>query len=229
MLQLFAHLSIGVFGQADPAGFGDAFQTRGDIDAVAHQVAVGFLDHVAEVNADAEFDPPLLRQAGVSLGHAVLNFDGAAHGLDHAPEFDQSAVAGALDDTPAMRGDGRIDQVATQRPQPRERPLLVGAGQPAVAGDVGRQDRRKLPGLGHRVAPVFDKSITNVTQARLCGSTARDRAGSRTSMARPRTALAARRSAILHPGMPGCTTLPATCMTKHARGCYIVHQGASAA
>jgi hypothetical protein len=33
-----------------------------------------------------------------------------------------------------MHGDGWIDQVAAQR----QRPLLVGSGQPAVSGDIGR-------------------------------------------------------------------------------------------
>jgi len=34
------HLPIGIFGKTDGAGLGDAFQARGDIDPVAHQVAV---------------------------------------------------------------------------------------------------------------------------------------------------------------------------------------------
>ena len=33
-------LPVGVLGQTDRAGRGDALQPRGDIDAVAHQVAV---------------------------------------------------------------------------------------------------------------------------------------------------------------------------------------------
>jgi hypothetical protein len=43
-----------------------------------------------------------------------------------------------------MHGDGRIDQIAAQRPQPRQRPLLIGGGKPAVSGYVRRQPR--LPG-----------------------------------------------------------------------------------
>ena len=42
-----------------------------------------------------------------------------------------------------------IDQIAAQRPQPRQGAILVGAGEPAVADHIGRQDRRKLPGLAH--------------------------------------------------------------------------------
>ena len=81
------HLTIGVLGEADRAGLANAFEARGDIDAVAHQIAVGLLDNVAQMNADAK--------------------------LDQAP------VTGALDDASVMRGDGGIDQIATQPAQPR--------------------------------------------------------------------------------------------------------------
>ena len=127
----------------------DALQSRGDIDAVAHQVAVGLLDHVAQMNADAELDAALGRQARIALDQAVLHFDRAAHRVDYAAKLDEDSVAGALDDAPVMRGDGGIDQVAAQPPQPRERAILVRAREPAVADDVGDQDRRNLSGFGH--------------------------------------------------------------------------------
>ena len=66
---------------------------------------------------------------GVALDHAVLHLDGAAHGVDHAAKLDDAPVAGALDDAPVMHGDGGIDQIAAERPQPRQRPLLVGSRQ----------------------------------------------------------------------------------------------------
>ena len=123
------HLAIGVLGQTDRARLGDALQPRGDIDAVAHQIAVALLDDVAEMNADAKLDAALGRQAGVAFDHAVLHFDRAAHGVDDAAELDQAAVAGALDDASVMRGDGRdrSDRCAARaaatgcdpRPRPR--------------------------------------------------------------------------------------------------------------
>ena len=81
-------LPVGVLGQTDRARLGDALEPRGDVDAVAHQIAVALLDHVAQMNADAELDAPVLRHAGVALDHAVLHFDRAAHGVDHAAELD---------------------------------------------------------------------------------------------------------------------------------------------
>jgi hypothetical protein len=50
------HLTIGVLGKTDPARLAHALQPRGDVDAIAHQVAVGLLDDITEVNADAKFD-----------------------------------------------------------------------------------------------------------------------------------------------------------------------------
>ena len=63
------------------------------------------------------------------------------------------AVAGALDDAAVVDGDGGVDQIAAQARKPRERAILVGAGEPAIADDIGDQDRREFPGLAHR-APL---------------------------------------------------------------------------
>ena len=144
------HLAIGVLGQADRAGRGNPFQPRGDIDAVAHQVAVALLDDIAQMDADAELDAALGRQAGVALDHAVLHFDGAAHGVDDAAELDERPVAGALDDAAIVHGDGRIDQVAAQRSQPRQDAILVRAGEAAVADHIGDQDRRDFSRLARK-------------------------------------------------------------------------------
>ena len=87
-------LTIGVFGEADRAGLSDALQSRGDVDAVAHQIAVRLFDHVAEMDADAELNPAILRDAGVALDHAGLHLDRAAHGVDHTPKLNEAAIAG---------------------------------------------------------------------------------------------------------------------------------------
>ena len=106
-----------------------------------------------EMDADAELDPPVGRQARVALEHAVLHLDRAAHGVDHAAELGENAVSGALDDPPVMGGDGGIDQVAAHRPDPSERALFVAAGEAAKADDVGGQNRGELSRLGHEPVP----------------------------------------------------------------------------
>ena len=135
------HLPVGLLGKTDRAWLGDALQPRGDVDTVAHQVAVALLDDVAKVDADAELDATLRRKAAVALDHAVLHFDCTTHGVDHAAELDEAAVARALDDAPLMHGDGGIDQIATEAPQARQGAILVRRGEL----DCSRQRRR--PGL----------------------------------------------------------------------------------
>jgi hypothetical protein len=52
-----------------------------------------------------------------------------------------------------MGGDGRLDQIAAKAPETRERAILVGASEPALADDIRHQNRRKFPGLGHDIPP----------------------------------------------------------------------------
>ncbi len=127
----------------------DAFQSRGDIDAVAHQIAVGLLDHVAQMNADPELDALVRRQAGVALDHGVLDLDRTAHGVNDAAEFDNAAIAGALDDPAVVYRDRGINEVAAERPEPRKSAFLVRSGEPAVADHIRDENRRYFPGLAH--------------------------------------------------------------------------------
>jgi hypothetical protein len=142
-------LPIGILREADGARLGYPLQSRGNVYAIAHQVAVALLDNVAQMNADAKLDAAFGRQAGVALNHAVLQFDAAAHGIDDAAKFDQSAIAGALHHAAGMHSDGRIDQIAAERPQPRQYAILVRTGKPAVSDHIRRKYRRELLVPGH--------------------------------------------------------------------------------
>ena len=133
---------------ADAAGFGQAFEPRGDIDAVTKDVAV-LDENVANIDADAELDAMLRRQRRVAFGQSRLHFRRASEGVDDAGEFDQQPVAGGLDDAAAMLGDLRIDYLGAERPQPAERPFLVGPDQSGITGNIGREDRCE---------PAFDAS-----------------------------------------------------------------------
>jgi hypothetical protein len=64
-------------------------------------------------------------------------------------EFDDAAVACALDDAPMMHRNGRVDQVAAKGPKASQDSILVASGQPRVADDVGDQDGGKFSGLAH--------------------------------------------------------------------------------
>jgi FAD/FMN-containing dehydrogenase len=67
------------------------------------------------VNADPELDASLGRYTGVPLDHAVLHLDRAPHRIDDAAELDERPVAGSLDDSAVMHGDGWVDEIAAKR------------------------------------------------------------------------------------------------------------------
>ena len=107
-------LPIGVLGR-QIARRGNGFQSSGDVDAVAHEVPVGFLDDVAEMDANAENDATVVGHVNVALDEASLHRNGAGHSLDHTAKLGDEPIASALDDPPVMVGDGRINRIAAQR------------------------------------------------------------------------------------------------------------------
>src|SRR5208337_3288396 len=68
-------LPVGVFGQTNPARLANPFQPGRDVHAVAHEVAVRFLDDVPKMNADAKLDTTFGRKASVALDHASLHLE----------------------------------------------------------------------------------------------------------------------------------------------------------
>src|ERR1700722_684870 len=125
------------------------------------------------MNAHAELNPSIFSHAGIALDHVVLNRDRAAHRVDDAAELTNEPVASALDGAPMMRSDRRIDQIVAQRPQPRQRSLLVRPGEPTVTDGISDQDRSDLPRFHHYAAPGFGDVIMNGASALSRG--ARDR------------------------------------------------------
>jgi hypothetical protein len=125
------------------------------------------------MDPDAEFDAAFGRQSGVALDHVVLHLDRATHRVDHAAKLDRAAVPGAFDGAPAMRGDRGINQIAAQGSEPRQRSLLVGAREPAIADDIGDQDRSDLPRFRHGAASGLGDAIMNVASALSHGASGR--------------------------------------------------------
>ena len=143
-------LPIRLLGETDAARLANALEPCGDVDAIAHQVAVALLDDVAQMYPNAKHDAALGRNASVTLNHAVLHFDRAAHRVHHAAELNNGSIAGSLDDAAVVHGDYGINQIATDRPKPRQRTIFVRAGEPAVTDYVRDKDSRDFPGLAHR-------------------------------------------------------------------------------
>ena len=68
-----------------------------------------------------------------------------------------------------------IDQVAAQRPQPRQNSVLVGSGKPRVADHVGHQDRGQFSGFAHGATPPRPCQPFRVVRAKPLGGIAKTR------------------------------------------------------
>jgi hypothetical protein len=99
-LDLAPHLAKSVFGDADAARLGQAFEPCRDVDAIAKEI-VAVEDHVAEIDPDAELDAAVGRIDGVAFRHRLLHRNGTAHRVDDAAELSPS-VASGLDDAALM-------------------------------------------------------------------------------------------------------------------------------
>jgi hypothetical protein len=103
-LNLAPNLPVSIIGNANPTRLCDPFETHCDIHPITKDIIVCD-DDVANVNANAKFDPLVLRHIGILFRYAALDFVGTSYGVDHAGEFDESAVPGILDNASMMIGD----------------------------------------------------------------------------------------------------------------------------
>src|SRR5260221_483603 len=124
-----------------PALEGESGVAGGDIPAPAEN-ALPLDTPVAAVPADAEQLLLVGGEGDVALRHQSLHGDGKTHRRNHREKFDQHAVAGGLDDASAMLSDNRIKCCPMLAKHPG-RSFLVRPHHPAVARDVGGQDRYK--------------------------------------------------------------------------------------
>ena len=140
--QLVADLVAYHCRDADRAGLGEPLQAGGDVDPVAKEV--GAVDHnVADVDADAEAHRLARDTAGVLGRDRILHRHRARDRVDRAGEIGDHAVTGSVEDPAAMGCDQPVDDDPTGF-EPGKGADFVVRHQPAVAGNVGREDRREL-------------------------------------------------------------------------------------
>jgi hypothetical protein len=91
-VELVPDLAVGVPRDADSAGLSQRLQSRRHVDPVAVEIVV-LDDHVADVDADPEGDPPIFGDRLVTFRHLALDVDGESYRVDHAGELHQRPVA----------------------------------------------------------------------------------------------------------------------------------------
>jgi len=143
-VDLVSYISMSIIGQANAPGLRDRLEAYRDIDRVAENIAV-IPDDVANIDADPEFDAIVRCKRCIAFAHATLHVDRASHRIHDAIELGQQPVAGIFNDRPEMSGDFRNKQPPKMLLQPYMRAFLVRAGQPAVPGNIGRQNGNEPP------------------------------------------------------------------------------------
>lgn len=128
-----------------PAGVGQCFYPRCDVDAVAEDVAV-LEDDVAQVYADAERHLAVFRVVFGSFGHRCLDLNGALDRFDGAGELGQKPITRFLNDMALMFGDRGLEDFVKVRRHSGQGSRLINTHEPAVADDIRRQNRGKLAG-----------------------------------------------------------------------------------
>jgi hypothetical protein len=119
----------------------ETFKPRGDIDAVTENV-VALDKDVAEIDPYSKQHSPILRDAGIALGHHRLQRYRAFHRIDHRWKLNQQAITRSFDDTAAMLGDQCVGDSAMFA-QDAGGANLVEAHQARIAGHVGHSYRRQ--------------------------------------------------------------------------------------
>jgi len=135
---------VSIVGNANPTRICDPFETHGNIDPVSEDIIVCD-DNITDVNADAKLDPFVLRHIIIMFRHAVLNFVGTSHGVDHAGELNEGAVPCILDDTSVTLSDFGIEKRLSESSQLRHRAFFVDPYQAARTRDIRRQNSRQSP------------------------------------------------------------------------------------
>src|SRR5580704_9036426 len=104
------------------------------------------------------------------IGERILNRDRALHRIDGTREIGGDAVAGTAEDAPAMGCDALIENGATGG-QPAQGADLILTHQPAVASNIGGEDRRQLADslfpLAHRADKADAFAVRGANEALL--------------------------------------------------------------
>ena len=137
--ELALHVLMHAPRHANSAGCRQRLEARRHVHAVAPHVAA-VDDDVADIDAHAELDPLVGGDPDIALCHGALQLHGALHGVDDARKFGENAVTGDPHDPHVVAPNGGLDQCVPMGLQARERAQLVGANEPAIAGDVASQN-----------------------------------------------------------------------------------------
>ena len=88
-------------GNANPTRLRQRLQPSRHVYAIAPHIAA-VDDDVADIDANSELDPPLLRHVGVASRNGALNLDGTAYRSYRARELHQQPITGDPDNSASV-------------------------------------------------------------------------------------------------------------------------------
>ena len=111
---------------AYPTGLSHPLQACGDVDPVTKDVTI-LLDDVAHIDANAEFETPVMATSALRSAIPSCTSTRAAYGIDNAGELGQQPIAGRLHDPAAMLGNARVKQLSAMAVEASERAFIIDA------------------------------------------------------------------------------------------------------
>src|SRR4051794_5199719 len=103
-VDLALHLAECVLRDTDATRLCNRLEASGNVDTIAENIST-ITQNVTKMNTDAPFHPVFVRDLVIALGHHALKCNGALHSAHHRGKLDQDAIAGRLDNPPAMLGN----------------------------------------------------------------------------------------------------------------------------
>jgi len=101
-----------------------------------------------------------LSAGAVALRSAMPPCILVAHRRASTTLLNEQSVAGGLDEPSLVRGDGRIEQLGSDRFQCLKSAALIRSDQSRIARHIGGEDRGKTAGRGHSWdRPLFESSV----------------------------------------------------------------------
>ena len=133
--QFAADLIVDGTGNEHATRLSQRFQPRRDVDAVTVDPGL-VVDHISQIDPDAKPHAATLGHPLVALGHHGLHLDCTLGGAYDAGKLSHDAIAGRVDDPPAVPADQRQDH-ALMGLEVAHGGGLVLVHEPAVARDIG--------------------------------------------------------------------------------------------
>ena len=166
---LVAHGAAHRVRHRDAAGLRERLQARRDVHAVAIDGAVGLLDDVAHVHADAKEHAALLGQRGGLVAERPLDREGRAHRAGGRVEDGEDRIAGHVDDASFVAFD-LLAKDGARVVEGGDGRAIIGGHEAGVRRGIGGEDRREpLPECASThpsVAPEAElRAILPVTRA----------------------------------------------------------------